>query len=690
MTAQRFSIGANFLWLERPYEITRVLPGGKAVIEHHYKSEVRTVTISELEMAVFTGDLTFFAEGRQAKAKQSGERSTESKYLSLDECPPHQVRIAKFRNKVIEPLLKIEGRRRTRKDIEDRVDEVKKEFDSSSEERTLLTSVSVSSIYRWIEYWAQGGGDLRALIPEIENNGGKGKTRLDPEILKIVDQVIDRMYFKREVVTIEEVFNEVRTTIDDENKKPSVDKEIKPPSRSSIVRRIEALDLAHKFAAKHGKRAANLEFKQYGQMEYPEWPLARSEIDHTLSDLIVIDDKDNLPLGRLTVTWCFDTTSKYPLGYYMGFEPYSYYAVMECLYHSIRPKGNVKELYGTEHDWIAYGVPSTLVIDNGREFVGKDLQDACLLLGITIERNPVKSPYLKAGVERLNRTANTMFFHTLPGTTFSNVQKRGDYDSMKQACIYLSEIDKLMHLFIVDKYAERFHRGLGGIPARRWELARESGFEPRVPESADQLKILLSRVEFRNVWHYGVDFESIRYNDPGNADLALLRTRLKGKQTKIKYHPGDLSYINVYDPFENRYIELKATDPYQEYIHDLSLWKHRVIRDAVLEEQRTVDPVALGRTKRKMQAIVDAAQKRKRASTRKREARWNTSGKPTREVKQDRQKLEETTQQQTQEALTKPDSSVIPPITPPKVDFLDTSIEEAELEGWGIEYPKDR
>src|SRR5581483_7597519 len=112
------------------------------------------------------------------------------------------------------------------------------------------------------------------------------------------------------------------------------------------------------------------------------------------------------------------------------------------------------------------------------------------------------------------------------------------------------------------------------------------------------------------------DFESIRYNDPGNADLTLLRTRLNGEQTKIKYHPGDVSHVNVYDPFENRYIELKAIDPYQEYTHDLSLWKHRVIRTAVLEEQHTIDPVALGRTKRKMQAIVDAAQERKRASTR--------------------------------------------------------------------------
>lgn len=684
MTAKKFSVGSQFLWENKPYEIIRILPGKKATIEHLFKSETRTVEIAELVTALYEGNLEFVIQGRQAKTKPDGMKSTESKYLSLDECPEYLVEIAKFRFKTIEPLLKIEGRKRTRKDVEARVEEVKKKF-ANAPEKTLLTSVSVPSVYRWIGYWQQGGEDLRALIPETDHCGGKRKTRLDPSVLKIVDQVIDKGYFKRELVTIDDIFNEVCTTIDDKNRDLSPEEQIKAPARSTVARRIEALDIAHKFAAKNGKRAANLKFKQYGQMEYPEEPTARAEIDHTRSDLIVIDDKDNLPLGRLTVKYCYDTTTKYPLGYYMGFEPYSYYAVMECLYHAIRPKGNVRELYGTEHDWLAYGVPSTLVTDNGKDFVGNDLREACLLLGITLEHNPVRAPYLKAGVERLNRTSNTMFFHTLPGTTFSNIQERGDYDSIKQACVYLSDIDKLMHLFFLDKYAERFHCGLGGIPARRWELAVESGFEPRVPENADQLHILLSRTAQRTVWHYGIDFESIRYNNPNDADLTLLRTRLKGELTKVKYHPGNLNSIHVYDPFEKRYIEVKATSAYQEYVHDLSLWKHRVIREALLEEQRTVNPVALGRARRKIQAIVDAGRERKRASTRNREARWNTSGKPTREINQEEQKKDKSRGEQDAQLTPLPQDATptVPAVIP------EISLEEAKSKGWSIEYSKD-
>lgn len=152
-------------------------------------------------------------------------------------------------------------------------------------------------------------------------------------------------------------------------------------------------------------------------------------------------------------------------------------------------------------------------------------------------------------------------------------------------------------------------------------------FSPRVPPNAEELFILLGRVSHRAIQHYGVRFQSLRYNSP---DLITLRTRLKGKKVKLKYHPADLSCLYVYDPFDNRYIKVPALD--QEYTRDLSLWKHRIIRRAARDEYGSVDLVALGRAKRKIQEIVEAGKSRKRVGTRSRIARWDTAGKPTREV----------------------------------------------------------
>lgn len=293
---------------------------------------------------------------------------------------------------------------------------------------------------------------------------------------------------------------------------------------------------------------------------------------------------------------------------------------MACLYHTILPKENVPERYGVQHDWLAYGVPFTLVVDNGREFIGHDLDDACNLLGIVLERMPVRTPHFKAAVERMFGTTNTGLLHTLPGTTFDHLGQRGQRDRFKQACISLNELDRIMHIFLMDIYAEDFHRGLEGIPARQWTALTQAGFFPRVPASAIELQILLGRVAYRTIQPYGIELYTLRYNC---AELTSLRTRMKvrdSSQVKIKYNPADLSRIYAYDPDEARYLEVPALA--QEYTQGLSLWKHRVIRNFVLNEQGSVDIVALGHAQRKIQAIIEASMQRQKLGTRAKVARW--------------------------------------------------------------------
>lgn len=620
MSTQRFSTGKYFHWQDATYEVKRLLPKGKLRIEDILTADVMIVDISTLVEALFDGDLRFAVEGQGDHAR------IERRHIALADYPEHLVAVARYRLKVIQSLLEMKAEERTRAAVVQRAREVRTTR-CLDEDSGLQASVSAASIYRWIRDYTRSGNDLRALIPATRARGGKGTSRLDDEVEAIVESTIRDRYYVREAVTIDDVVHEIAVRLEEENRSRAAHEKLDMPSRRTVARRINSMDMRSRFEAKHGKRAATHAFSQYGDSEYPEIPLERVEIDHTLIDLIVIDDQDNLPLGRLTLTYCLDIATRYPLGYYMGFEPPSYLTVMECLHHAIRPKGDVQEKYNTENLWMAYGVPSTLVVDNGKEFIGQDLQDACLLLGIVLQQTPVKTPHFKAGVERLFGTLNTMLFHTLPGTTFSNPNRRGDYNSAKQACVYLSEIDRIMNIFVVDIYAQRYHDGLEGIPARRWEEAMRSGFSPRVPHDAEEMSVLLGRVTYRTIQHYGIRFQSLRYN---SSKLAALRTRLKGERVKIKYHPADLSRLHVYDPFDNCYIEVPALD--QDYTQGLSLWKHRIIRRAAREESNSVDLAALGRAKRKIQEIVEAGRSRKRSRTRSRIARWDTAGKPTRDL----------------------------------------------------------
>ena len=686
MPAQRLTFGTMFRWEGVDYKLVRLLPppGQKANIENLVTGEVQTVSIDTLIRALFAGRLELQVTGRNAKKAEASEISTQNKYPALDDVPPHLVEIAEYRLGVIQPLLDMPRAERTLAVVLARVEEVKAQLTPESH-NGLASKVSKTSIYDWMRYYTDSDRDIRSLIPDTTECGGRRKPRLDSEVSTLVDSVIKEKYLVPERVTINQVHREIAVRIHEINQTRPSDEHLALPSRATIARRIDSLDMIEKFTAKHGKLAASRKFKQYGTTERPTVPLERVEIDHTRSDLIVLDDADDMPLGRLTITYALDVATGYPLGYSFGWDGASYLAIAECLRHAIYPKGDIQERYGTTNPWLAYGVPSTLVTDNGKDFISKSLKDACALLGIALQRTPVRSPHFKGGVERHMGNMNTMLLHGLPGSTFSNIGKRGNYQSEKEAAVYLSEIDKLFHIYAVDIYAQDHNRGIEGIPARRWEDAvNRHGFIPRLPSSVEELNITLASTETRSIHHYGIEFENLIYNC---GELAPLRAALRNEPVKIKFHAGNLSRIHVYHPFEQRYIEVPAQS--SEYADGLSLWKHKIIVRLARTISDKVDPVALGQAQRKIQEVVDAGRSRRSMAARSRVARWEYGGQSTRDIDWESATTLPTEPAQLSppaiRALPQLGSANLPSIGTESVLDIDLDGEEEE-DGWGIDY----
>ncbi len=620
MSANYFATGTRLAWEGVVYDVLRAFPrDGQVNLENIQTGAATLVELIRLQAAFFAGQLQFLP------AANSGAHGAERQpALDLADFPETQAAVARYRYDAIRPLLALPPQARTRAAIENRMREVQT-AQTARAVATPMAPLSCRSIFRWLALFAQHQGDLRALVPGYGRCGGAGRSRLPAALDAIVRQVIEQLYRTRETVTIKDLHYEIAARVEEENRlRPAID-QLATPSRQAINDRLDALDLREWLEAKAGKRAASRALRQSGQKARPSLPYEIVELDTTRADYIVVDDADDLPLGRPTLTYGLDLATGYPAGFHLGFEPPSYLSTMECLYHIIRKKDEVRPQYGTTHDWPAYGVPAQIVVDNGPEFANQHLEDACLCLGSQVVYAPVRTPEFKAGIERYFGSLNTGLLHTLPGTTFSNPGARGDYESAGLACLSLAELTRAIYLFTVDVYAQETHkdgRGLTFIPARRWAAATENGFLPPLPGSAEDLRLLLGRVATRTLQPYGIEFENLRFNC---AALGPLRHKLAGAPVKLKYHPGDLSRVYVRDPFAPpgaaQYLEVPACDP-DGYAQQLSLWKHRVILRYARAQQTKPDLAALGRAKREIRALIQAAKGRKNQRGRKAMARF--------------------------------------------------------------------
>jgi putative transposase len=276
---------------------------------------------------------------------------------------------------------------------------------------------------------------------------------------------------------------------------------------------------------------------------------------------------------------------------------------MQTLLHSIKPKSYIRERYPEViHSWDAYGLPELVVVDNAKQYYSNSFDEACLQLGIITQYAPVKHPYYKPSVERMFGTLNTRLLHQIPGTTFSSVADKWDYDPKKHALISMQTLEEVLHTWIIDVYHRSIHRGISDVPARRWEEGTKE-FPPALPYNAEELNVLLGHIEHRSISSSGIEIWGLYYNDPC---LSSLKSRhKKGDRVKIKYDPMDISLIHVYDSETNSYLAVPAVD--QDYTFGLTLWQHKVIKkEARLTAEDYVDMEQLCRAKERIQKIVDS------------------------------------------------------------------------------------
>lgn len=472
--------------------------------------------------------------------------------------------------------------------------------------------ISRRQVYVLLRRWREGQGVVSDLIPG-RSSGGRGGQRLSAEVEAVIREVLRKHYLTRQRKTAAAVHREVTRVCRVRG--------LPVPSRGAIVRRIVGLDPHAETTAREGADAARTLESAGGQVPPVIGVLEQVQIDHTVVDLIVVDEHHRLPIGRPYVTAGIDVFSRCIVGLVITLEAPSALSVGLCLAHVVTDKRAWLERLGVEAAWPMAGKPDELYLDNAAEFKSEALRRGCEEHGITLRYRPPGRPHYGGIVERVIGTLMEMV-HELPGTTFSNPVQRGSYDSEERAVLTVAELEKWLAVAVAS-YHGQVHGTTRQTPQARWAAGIEQGAPTLVANETAFLVDFLPVIR-RTLTRTGFVIDHVHYFSDALKPWIARRGRLD--RFVIRRDPRDISRIWVLDPDGGSYLPV----PYRTLSHPaVSVWEHRAAVQRLREQGRAqVDEEMLFRMVEQMRTITDTAASTTRKARRDAERRSRTGGAP--------------------------------------------------------------
>jgi putative transposase len=332
----------------------------------------------------------------------------------------------------------------------------------------------------------------------------------------------------------------------------------------NIVRSLGAdlITLAHE-----GTKAYSETFELVHRREAAS-PNAIWQADHTPLDIWLIRPDGTTAKPWLSVV--IDDYSRAVAGYFLSFEAPSALHTSLALRQAIWRKEDAR--------WIVCGIPEVLYTDNGSDFTSDHLEQVGADLKIRLIFSLPGKPRGRGRIERFFSTVNEMFLCELDGYAPAGSAVRG------KPTLTLAEFDAQLRSFFLDVYHRRECSETKVPPVERWEA---NGFLPRMPDSLEQLDLLLIQVATaRQVRVDGIHFQSLRY-------ISTTLAAYVGEMVTLRFDPRDMAEIRVFhqDRFLCRAVcaELAgAAVPLREILRARNQ-RRRELRGVLRDRQAAVD-----------------------------------------------------------------------------------------------------
>ncbi len=176
------------------------------------------------------------------------------------------------------------------------------------------------------------------------------------------------------------------------------------------------------------------------------------------------------------------------------------------------------------------GIPLAFYTDHGSDFTSRHIEQVAADLRIQLIFSLPGKPRGRGKIERFFRTVEQLFLCQLPGYAPGG-------GGPVPPTLTVPAFEERFRAWLLDEYQQQRHSETGEAPVARWSA---SGFLPHLPESLEQLDLLLLTVpKARRVQQDGIHFQGFRYLDITLA--AYVR-----EEVLIRYDPADLAEVRVY------------------------------------------------------------------------------------------------------------------------------------------------
>lgn len=459
---------------------------------------------------------------------------------------------------------------------------------------------STSAVMGWMRVFEEKNRETSALVPG--NAMRISRLRLSSAWLEHVQRVLNRYYFIRNGESVAAVTRRLAIQLARGKLPKDVDPRPVTISETTVRRVVAQTDPYHRDRARYGPAYAAAKWRHAVGGIYAVRPMQRVEMDHTILDLYVIDDKRGIPLGRPTLTILVDSYSGYILALYLSFEGCSIGRIAHTIRLALSPKDDMSQKYGLEQNWHTPGLWETLVLDNGLEFHSQHMRTISMEMCFDTEYCPVRKPWFKPVVERhMLEMARIL---PIPGRPQKLLGVRDVVDPKKQACVTFSDLCACLIKWAVDVHPVTINQRRLARPLDLLLDGLKDMPSPTYVDNLQSLDIVGGIAKRLTVRHTGIEMQYLTYRSRELADMA--KQVAPSFPVNVKINPDNLGAIWVEHPKEKTWINVPATA--QTYADGLTLFQHKLIRQHAKDELGKIRaPETLMRAQEQLQDMWDVS-----------------------------------------------------------------------------------